>query len=372
MKTTIARDAFLSLTGAGLFPDKNKGRIIYDDVDWNEVMRLAREQSVVGLVTVGLGKLLDGILPLTVKLKFLGMCQFIERRNGNMNQFIAEMVRWLREEGCYVVLVKGQGVAQCYEKPLWRSAGDIDLLLDEENYDRAKALLSPLSEEDVVEDAFKKHASVRICDFTIELHGRMPFLLSKRVDRVIDEVIADSLVVINDERLAVRVWKNGDTDVYLPNADNDVILVFTHYLHHFFIEGVGLRQVCDWCRLLWTYKDKLDMVLLGRRLRGMGLMSEWKVFASLAVNILCMPADSMPFYDDSILYRKKAYKALSHIMKNGNMGHNNDVSYRVEQPVVISNFITFFRRLCDFTKLTLVFPIDSPRFFVTYLVNRLS
>ena len=341
-------------------------------IDYNEVLRFAEEQSVVGLITAGLEKLPADKLPLTKKLIFAGYCHLIEQRNEVMNRFIAELIAKMKAEGIKAVLVKGHGVAQCYERPQWRSAGDIDLLLDNENYNKAKAFLSPFSEESVVEDVGKKHLSVQINGFTIELHGRMPFALSRRSNRVIDEVVADTLLKVSDDRLTVRVWKNGDTDVYLPNADNDVILVFTHYLHHFFIEGVGLKQICDWCRLLWKFRDELDKELLGKRLREMGLMSEWKVFASLAVNRLGMPQEAMPFFDESSSCRRKANRVLRRMMKSGNLGHNNDVSYRARHTAFLSNAITFFRRMADFAKFSFVFPMDSPRFFMTYVTGRIK
>ena len=363
------RSVFLALVKAGLW--NTEVPFSHDDIlDFTEILRLADEQSVIGLVTAGVEKLPAGKLPLTEKLTLLGKCQLIEQRNEAMNRFIAGLVKRMKEASIKVVLVKGQGVSQCYEKPLWRTAGDIDLLLDEENYNKAKAFLTPLSDKAVSEDIGKKHLSVQIGGFTIELHGRMPFALSHRANRVVEEVIGDTLLKVSDERLVVRVWKIGETKVYLPNADNDVIIVFAHFLNHFFIEGVGLKQICDWCRLLWTYRDDLDRRLLEQRLSDAGLMSEWKVFASLAVNTLGMPQDAMPLYDDGLWYKIKADRALFHIIKSGNLGHNNDVSYRVKHSAFASNIITFFRRLTDFVKFTLIFPIDSPKFFTSYLISR--
>ena len=81
----------------------------------------------------------------------------------------------------------------------------------------------------------------------------------------------------------MRVWKNDGADVPLPSPDNDVIIVFTHFLQHFFVGGVGLRQICDWCRLLWTYRDSIDRGLLERRLKEMGIVSEWQAFGAFVV-----------------------------------------------------------------------------------------
>lgn len=375
-KTSDCREALLALVRAGLWgvvnKNENPNENLFEGLDWSMVQKLAEEQSVMGLVAAGVEKLTVYSLPLTEKLTLLGKCQLIEQRNEAMNRFIAELVDQLHKKGIDALLVKGQGVAQCYERPLWRSAGDIDLLLDDENYNKAKAFLPAFSEKAVAEDVGKKHLSVQIKGFTIELHGRMPFALSRRADRVIDEVVADTLLKLSDERLAVRVWKNGDTEVYLPNADNDAILVFTHFLHHFFIEGVGLKQVCDWCRLLWMCREELDKELLGKRLREMRLMSEWKVFASLAVNRLGMPQEAMPFFDESPSCRRKANRVLRRMMKSGNLGHNNDVSYRARHTAFLSNAITFFRRMADFAKFSFVFLLDSPRFFITYVTGRIK
>lgn len=67
------------------------------------------------------------------------------------------------------------------------------------------------------------------------------------------------------ENGGVRVWRNDGVDVLLSSPDNDVMIVFTHFLQHFFVGGVGLRQICDWCRLLWTYRDSIDRGLLEQR-----------------------------------------------------------------------------------------------------------
>lgn len=330
-------------------------------VDWNEVYRLAEEQAVVGLVAAGLDHVHDVKISQEGVLQFVGTALRIEQRNVEMNDFVAQLNRRLWENKIYGLLVKGQGVAQCYERPLWRTCGDVDLLLDDDNYEKAKVLLIPLADEVEDEDPVKKHLALNIKGFDIELHGKMPFALSRKADRVIDTVIDDSL-----KQGGARVWSYKNSDIYLPDADNDVIIVFTHFLHHFFIEGVGLRQVCDWCRLLWTYRDSLNHGLLESRIRKMGLMSEWQVFGDLAVEYLGMPAEAMPFYDSR--FTVKGERVLERILKSGNFGHNNDLSYRAKYSGMRYKIVALWRRLVDFAGLSQVFPLDAPRFFVTYVL----
>lgn len=58
-----------------------------------------------------------------------------------MNEFIEKTVQMMRMKGVNTLLVKGQGGAQCYARPLWRSSGDVDFFLDAENFEKAKRVL---------------------------------------------------------------------------------------------------------------------------------------------------------------------------------------------------------------------------------------
>lgn len=287
------QEAFLEILKAGLFPFNGSRCMIHGTVDWGEVYRLAEEQSVVGLVTAGLEFLDEKRKPSQVeKLQFVGESLQIEQRNKTMNKWIADIVDKMRASGIYTLLVKGQGVAQCYEKPLWRKSGDVDLLLSQENYEKAKEFLLPLSSNNKHEERYSQHLGMNIGEWYVEIHGSMRSGLSERVDTEIDRVQKNVFYGGN-----VRSWENEKTQVFLPRVDDDVFFVFTHFIKHFYKERLGLRQVCDWCRLLWTYREKVDASLLEKRLCRSGLMSEWHGFAAMAVEYLGMPAYAMPLLD---------------------------------------------------------------------------
>ena len=363
-------EAFLAFVSAGLWetiPVHDGGLMVNDStiMNWKEVYRLATEQSVLGLILAGI-ETSNVKPPQEVLLQWIGEVQMIEQQNKAMNEFVTQLNKLFWQNNIYGLLVKGQGVAQCYERPLWRTSGDIDIMLDEDNYEKAKVLLIPLAEEVQIEDIRKKHQAVIIKGFDVELHGKMPFGLSRKADKVIDVVIEDSL-----KHGGARVWTNN-TDIYLPNADNDVILVFTHFLRHFFIEGVGLRQICDWCRLLYTYKDSLSYELLESRIRKMGLMSEWKAFYNLASRYLGMPdLDSELTIHDS-RFDKKADRIMELVLECGNFGHNKDLSYRTRYSGITYKIVAAWRRLKDFASLVPVFPVDAPRFYVTYVLGKVK
>ena len=365
--------ACFAVLQAGLANDGKPDIRIDGTTDWEEVYRLATEQSVLGLILAGLEH--SSVKPLLMLLlQWIGEVQIIEQRNKEMNTYLAELIENLRGSDVYAILVKGQGVAQCYEKPLWRCSGDIDLLLSNDNYQKAKSALIPIANEVADEDETTKHQALIINEFDVELHGKMPFSLSKRVEEGIDEVLNDLFCRGN-----VKSWDCNGTQFFLPSPDNDVILVFTHFLHHFFIEGVGLRQICDWCRLLYTYKDSLNYRLLESRIRKMGLMSEWKAFYNLASRYLGMPDyDSRSMVNGSWLmscdsrFDKKADKIMELVLESGNFGHNKDLSYRTKYSGLTYKIVAAWRRLKDFASLVLVFPLDAPRFYVTYVLGKVK
>ncbi len=183
--------AFLTLVRVGLW--ENEAQLMpYGDVDYSVVYQLAEEQSVVGLVLAGIERLKNANYNLNIDqellLQWIGEVQIIEQQNKAMNEFVDKLVEKLRKEDVYAVLVKGQGIAQCYEKPLWRASGDVDLLLSEDNYHRAKKILIPLADD--VEHEYKsfKHIGMTLNgEYVVELHGTLHSRLSKRIDRGVDE-----------------------------------------------------------------------------------------------------------------------------------------------------------------------------------------
>ena len=354
MRLDANQQAFLALVRAGLW-ERSAQLSLYGEIDLEAVCRLAEEQAVLGLVTAGLEHVSDVVLPKEEVLVFVGGVLPLEQRNAEMNRFIGEIVEKMRETGIFAVLVKGQGVAQCYERPLWRACGDVDLLLGEDYY-KAIQFLSPLASKVEEENPYSRHLGMKIDPWLVELHGTLRGRLWKRIDMGIDEV---QNVVFREG--CVRSWKNGDTQVTLPGIDEDVVFIFAHIIQHYFKEGVGLRQICDWCRLLWTYRNELDLALLDKRLRRMGVMSEWKAFAALAVDCLGMPIEAMPFYSDTKIWRRKADRIVSFIFETGTFGHNRDYSYYTKYPYVVYKMISFWRHVKDLFRYFFIFPLDSMR-----------
>ena len=357
MRLNCSQQAFLALVKAGIW-GKDVELRIYGTTDFDEIMRFAEEQSVVGLVTAGLERVVDVKVPQEWVLQFIGETLQIEQQNQAMNKFVARLIDRLCQEDVYAILVKGQGIAQCYEKPLWRSSGDVDLLLSEKNYQRANQMLSPIATSVDEEIVNRRHIALTIDGWTVELHGSLKCGLWRNVNRLLDKV--QNAVFYEGK---VRSWVNERTQVFLPAPDEDVILVFSHILQHFFKEGVGLRQICDWCRLLWTYRDSIDRTLLESRIQMAGVISEWRAFAALATKYLGMPIEAMPLFNENDNHndklKRKADKIMEFVLECGNFGHNRDYSYYEKYPYVVFKVISLWRHITDTFRYFRIFPIDS-------------
>lgn len=366
-------ETFFALVKAGLWEDGNADIRIDGNTDWNYIYRLAQEQSVQGLVLRGIEELrAKGIelnVPKVLLLQWIGDVQIIEQKNQAMNTFINQLIFDLRKSNIYTLIVKGQGIAQCYERPLWRSSGDIDLYLNEGDFQKAKIYFRTLVDKFDPDDDYTRHINMYYGEWVIEIHANQYCSLSPRIDNLLDEVHRDLFYNGN-----VRSWMNNGNQVFLPSADNDVIIVFTHFLKHFYKGGIGLRQICDWCRLLWTYRDTLDLGLLERRIRKAGLLDEWRAFGAYAVSYLGMPVEAMPLLDGkwkmkegrcviAARLKRKADRINEFIIEVGNFGHNRDTSYYGKYPFLVRKTISAWRRMKDLCRHAMIFPLDSLRFF---------
>lgn len=360
------QQTFFALLRAGLW-EQEVQLSRFESIDYASIYKLAEEQSVLGLVAAGLEYVSDVEPPKEVILQLVGQTLQIEQRNSTMNTFIEWLIEKLRSENIYAILIKGQGIAQCYEKPLWRACGDIDLFLSKENYDKAKALLVPKASEIEEEDKNRMHLAMTIDSFVVELHGTINGGISKRESLGLEKVKKDIF-----EGGAVRSWLNGQTQVFLPNADNDVIIVFTHILEHFFYGGIGLRQVCDWCRLLWTFRETIDKRLLEGRIREMGVMTEWKVFAALAVRDLGMPVEAIPLYSSDNKWLRKADKIRDIILETGNFGHNRDNRHYQKHSFLVYKAISLWLNTKDTFRHMMIFTMDAVRVWFYRLVEGIS
>ncbi len=171
---------------------------------------------------------------------------------------------------------------------------------------------------------------------------------------------------------AVRSWMNGSTQGFLPGVNEDIFFVFAHILQHYFREGIGLRQVCDWCRLLWMFRYEINVALLESRLKRAGILSEWKAFSAMAVDYLYMLKEAVPLYSSSDSWKRKGTRIIGFILKTGNFGYNCNTCYLRNDSVIIRKTKTVLRLTHSSVGNFTVFPLDASRswFLCLYIVSK--
>ena len=347
---------------AGLW-EKSVRLLPFSPIDFDALYKLAEEQSVAGLIAAGLEHVEDLTLEKRQVMPFMKRIITLESRNASMNGFIASLYTKMRDAGIQALLVKGQGIAQCYERPMWRAAGDVDLLFDAENYEKAKTFLIPMASSVDKEDVPRMHLGMTIDSWTIELHGTLHVGLSRYTNEQIDQIQEEMF-----RSHSFRTWNNGATDILLPGETTDVIFIITHVLQHFYRGGIGVRQICDWTRLLWTFRDSIDRTQLEQRITQMRLMTDWKSFAAFAVEYLGMPVEAIPLYDPAPRWHRKARRINTYLLEVGNFGHNRASSYTHRTTYLSRKTLSFRYRLGDFLHHLAIAPRTSLRVFGWTLV----
>lgn len=365
MKSNQNIDAFFAVLRAGLWERKVQ-LSLFGIIDYNQICHIAEYQTVTGIIAAGFEYVVDATVPRETALTLAGYSLELEKRNKAMNLFVKSLICRLRNSSINPLLVKGQGIAQCYERPLWRVSGDVDLLLCDKGYKNALEQLKPYATSVEDEDSYKKHIALKIDTWLVELHGNLRSRLSYRIDKMMDTLFFDSVVDGNVRQISIC-----DEKIKLLGIDNDLLYVFVHILQHFFHGGIGLRQICDWCRLLWYYREEIDIPLLENRLRSMRLMSEWKAFSAFAVDSLGIPLNGMILYDDNKKWKHKALRIKEYVIKSGNFGHR-DLKYVNEYSFILRKLRSLFNMVGEMFTHIRVFPFDSVRFFLYSFCVRLK
>lgn len=362
-----AESLFFTLLRSGLWgtaPDVSSFQP--SEEDWKAVLRNAREQTVIGLVAEGAALCPPGFVPEAVGLRLLGLCENIRRLNARANSEIASLVPLFEEDGIPLFLLKGQGIACCYLKPELRMPGDIDLFVLPEDYRKSKETLSRLGVSDEGEGLDKLHYGAMHGDMEIEIHGTVHTSLGKRINGCLDEMQRE-LFSGSDCRIMECRGREGSVEVRLPGRDFDALFIFIHLLQHFFCGGLGLRQLCDWARLLHCCRGSLDVPKLEARLEKMGLKSEWKAFMSFIVNYLALPEE------DAVLLSPgkgtKARRIWKYVGMVGNFGTKLRRRDRTRDPYLFRKIQSFFINSKCFLAHIAIFPLDSLKFFWGYFVT---
>ena len=226
---------------------RNMSRVIAG-IDWQELYSFASKQALLGLCFEGierLGKeypeeLKRNPIGRELLMTWMGKAQQIRRQNMKVNAVASKLFSMLREDGMRCCVLKGQGNALMYPNPYSRTPGDIDVWV---NASRERIMEYAQKKFELGDDVRLQHLETSLDGIPVELHffpcsmnnpiyhARLQKWFRRNADLQCSHIV----------RLP-----DGAGDIAIPTTAFNVVYQLTHLYHHFFDEGIGMRQIIDY------------------------------------------------------------------------------------------------------------------------------
>lgn len=283
--------------------------------DWAAFYEFAKKQTLVGVVFDGIQKLPKDVAPhLVLLMRWLGMSQRIKQRNERLNVATVDICNKVKAARYSCCILKGQGNAAMYPNPSARTPGDVDIWVDagREEIRRLAYLLVKKANGNVDDECFN-HIGINVNGIGVELHSTPGFMANFVYNRRLQKWLKRNvdLQCSNIEELP-----NGVGAVAIPTLSFNIVYQLYHLYHHYFYEGVGLRQIVDYYFVVMS--DELLGIrdTLQRELKHLGL---WK-FAGAMMYVLYKV---MGLSEDRMIApmdMKRGRMLLDDILNGGNFG----------------------------------------------------
>ena len=217
-------------------------------MDWQMLYSFASKQALLGLCFEGierLGKeypeeLKRNPIGRELLMTWMGKEQQIRRQNMKVNAVASKLFSMLREDGLRCCILKGQGNALMYPNPYSRTPGDIDVWIDAS---RERIMEYTQKKFELGDDIRLQHLETSLDGVPVELHffpcsmnnslyhARLQKWFRRNADLQCSHIVRSP---------------NGAGDIAIPTSAFNVIYQLTHLYHHFFDEGIGMRQIIDY------------------------------------------------------------------------------------------------------------------------------
>ena len=226
---------------------ENMSRVIAG-MNWHELYSFASKQALLGLCFEGIERLGEEY-PEELKrnpigrellMTWMGKAQQIRRQNMKVNAVASKLFSMLRVDGMRCCILKGQGNALMYPNPYSRTPGDIDVWIDAS---RERIMEYAQKKFELEDDIRLQHLETSLDGVPVELHffpcsmnnpiyhARLQKWFRRNADLQCSHIVG---------------LPDGAGDIAIPTTAFNVIYQLTHLYHHFFDEGIGMRQIIDY------------------------------------------------------------------------------------------------------------------------------
>ena len=226
---------------------ENMSRVIAG-MNWHELYSFASKQALLGLCFEGIERLGEEY-PEELKrnpigrellMTWMGKAQQIRRQNMKVNSVAGKLFSMLREDGMRCCVLKGQGNALMYSNPYSRTPGDIDVWIDAS---RERIMEYAQKKFELGDDIRLQHLETSLDGVPVELHffpcsmnnpiyhARLQKWFRRNADLQCSHIVG---------------LPDGAGDIAIPTTAFNVVYQLTHLYHHFFDEGIGMRQIIDY------------------------------------------------------------------------------------------------------------------------------
>ena len=217
-------------------------------IDWRQLYNFASRQALLGFCFDGIERLTKEFseelkqnpMGRDLLMTWMGAAQQIRRQNMKVNAVAGKLYSKFREDELRCCILKGQGNALMYPNPYSRTPGDIDVWVNasrEDITDYAKTHF------EIGDDIRFHHLETSFDGVPVELHffpgimnnpiynARLQKWFKRNADLQCSNVVS---------------LPDGIGEIAIPTTAFNVVYQLTHLYHHFFDEGIGMRQIIDY------------------------------------------------------------------------------------------------------------------------------
>ena len=313
-------------------------------IDWRQLYTFTSRQALLGFCFDGIERLTkefseelkQNSIERDLLMTWMGAAQQIRRQNMKVNDVAGKLFSMLREDDFRCCILKGQGNALMYPNPYSRNPGDIDVWV---NASREQITVYAKKHFKLGDDIRFHHLETTMDGVPVELHFfpcsmNNPFYharLQKWFKRNAD-LQCSNVVSLPD----------GIGEIAIPTTAFNVIYQLTHLYHHFFDEGIGMRQIIDYYYVV--NNDELLVIrdTLQRELKYLGL---WK-FAGAVMYVL---HEALGLSEEKMtvpMDEKRGKLLLAEILNGGNFGkHFTKYGHFTQQGMAKKYFLKIWRNM---------------------------